>query len=387
MPKKHYVYSKEPAFINRKEELEYLNSWISQRPDNILFLFGPKSSGKTTLIMKFIEKSINMKGFDIKHFNLREIFIGNYSDFIQAFFEIKYPKSKEDIKEKREYNLKLFKLSKEVLKSLEEKTLDPFVVMKKELVKISEKGKRSIIMIDELQALDDIYLNGQRELLKELFNFFVAITKESHLCHVIIASSDGYFINRIYEDSKLKKTSAFFEVDYLNEKDTKYWLSHLKEESSITAYTLTDSQIHTIWSYFGGSVWEISFILGELLNVTNNNQIQDNDLMQVIQKQIDMNKGNFNYYAKINKSKKALLEQILSIQKEKEEFDENDLESLVDEGIIEENELTEELINLVRLNYLVFNPTTSLYKLQGKSMFYGLKEYFHETKKMGSISA
>ncbi|ETR67109.1 MAG: hypothetical protein OMM_11946 [Candidatus Magnetoglobus multicellularis str. Araruama] len=96
--------------------MKYLNTWICQRPDSILFLFGPKSSGKTTLIMKFIEKSINNKSFDIKHFNLREILIGNYSDFIQAFFEVNYSKSKEDVKEKREYNLKLFKLSKEILK-------------------------------------------------------------------------------------------------------------------------------------------------------------------------------------------------------------------------------------------------------------------------------
>ncbi|ETR67107.1 MAG: hypothetical protein OMM_11945 [Candidatus Magnetoglobus multicellularis str. Araruama] len=74
-----------------------------------------------------------------------------------------------------------------------------------------------------------------------------------------------------------------------------------------------------------------------------------------------------------------MFKQILLIQKQKEEFDENDLESLVDEGKFEEKALTEELINLVRLNYLVFNPITSLYKLQGKSIFYGLKEYFHET--------
>ena len=59
-----------------------------------------------------------------------------------------------------------------------------------------------MIIIDELQALEGIYMNGQRELLKDLFNFFVAITKESHLCHVIIASSDGYFIQRIYGSSE-----------------------------------------------------------------------------------------------------------------------------------------------------------------------------------------
>jgi AAA+ ATPase superfamily predicted ATPase len=35
--------------------------------------------------------------------------------------------------------------------------------------------------------------------------FFVAMTKESHLCHVLLSGSDGYFIEKLYNDSKLKK--------------------------------------------------------------------------------------------------------------------------------------------------------------------------------------
>jgi len=38
---------------------------------------------------------------------------------------------------------------------------------KKELLKISRKGKQPVIIIDEHQALEDIYINGQRDLLKE----------------------------------------------------------------------------------------------------------------------------------------------------------------------------------------------------------------------------
>jgi len=38
--------------------------------------------------------------------------------------------------------------------------------MEKELLKISRKGKHLVIIIDELQALEDIYINGQRDLLK-----------------------------------------------------------------------------------------------------------------------------------------------------------------------------------------------------------------------------
>ena len=48
-----------------------------------------------------------------------------------------------------------------------------------------------MIIIDELQALDFFYFNGLLELIKERINFFVAMTKESNLCHVLLSSSDG----------------------------------------------------------------------------------------------------------------------------------------------------------------------------------------------------
>ena len=316
--------------------------------------------------------------FNIKQFNLRKILITNYSDFIQAFFETDFSKKTKDVKKKREYNLKFFKLSKEVKKSLENKTLDQFVVMEKELIKISNKGKRPVIVIDELQALEDVYINGQRELLKELFNFFVSITKESHLCHVIIASSDGYFLNRIYNDSKLTKTSSFLEVDYLNQQDTIEWLSHLKENSSITAYTLSDSQIGTVWKYLGGSAWEISKLLSDLMSFANNNIINDRDLNQIIDQFILINTGKINYYTQLYDNKYELFKHIHELQSEKNEFQIKDKKNLVSKGFYDIPSLVDELNNLVRLNILSFNPITSFYKLQGHSMLFGLKKFIEQ---------
>ncbi|KPA08863.1 ATP-binding protein [Candidatus Magnetomorum sp. HK-1] len=381
MPQK-IIYTKEPAFINRKTELKYLRDWIDQKPDQLLFLYGPKSSGKTTLLMEFIDKNLTNKDFDIKHFNLRTMLISNYKDFIQAFFEIDYSLSNKDhIKKRQEYNLKVFKMTKEVLKELENKTIDPFVVMHRELKKISKKEKRPIIIIDELQALEDIYMNGQRQLLKELFNFFVALTKESHLCHVIIATSDAYFMNRIYDDSKLTKTSNLLEIDYLTKDDTIAWLSNLKKESAITAYTLSENQIEMIWKYFGGSMWEISDILGKLIPLAINKKVHDHDVMHIIQNHITINKGKCFHYARVNKRKRALFKKILAIQSQQVDFNESDLESIINVDFYEEDALTDELNNLVRLNYLAYNPITSSYKLQGKCMYYGLKafvESFHK---------
>jgi hypothetical protein len=86
------------------------------------------------------------------------------------------------------------------------------------------------------------------------------MTKESHLAHIIIASSDGYFINQVFTDSRLKKTSTFYKVDYLTKEDVMEWLLHLEKYSKITDYTLTEEDAGKIWDTVGGSMWEIQEI-------------------------------------------------------------------------------------------------------------------------------
>jgi hypothetical protein len=143
----------------------------------------------------------------------------------------------------------------------------------------------------------------------------------------------------------------------------------------IHSYQLSDQQIKTIWKYLGGSIWEISFLLNELIPYANKKKINNADLMSIIQELITVNQGKYKQYTKINKHKRALLKQILSIQDKHPLFDESHLESLVNDNQFDENTLSDALNNLVKLNILAFNPTTSLYTLQGNTMRYGLEAY------------
>ncbi len=367
-------FTKEPAFVNRRDELAYLQSWISAKPENILFLYGPKSSGKTTLIYRFIEENLSNGRYDIKHFNLRKLLLVNYESFLRAFFEMK---SSEQIKETRQYDLKVFKLSVETLKGLEARELDPFVVMERELEKCNKKGKRPVIIIDELQALDEIYFNGGRELLNEIFNFFVAMTKESHLCHVIIASSDGYFIDRVYQDSKLKKTSRLLEIDYIGHEDVMDWLNNLNTFSKIDRFILNDQQKQAIWDFFGGSCWEISDFLGELLNVSDNGRIADQDFQELLQKKLILFRSMFVEYATIEPEKEQLLLKIAALitHNTAKGFTFNDFRSLVEDDIWSISALRAELNSLVRKNFLSYAPPRAEYALQGRSMELGLQAY------------
>jgi AAA+ ATPase superfamily predicted ATPase len=86
-------YRKDVAFINREKDLAFLRDWINERPESLLFLHGPKSSGKTTLLYKFLEQMEKEQELDIKFLNLRKIytdFSGNYDfrDFLKIFFNV-----------------------------------------------------------------------------------------------------------------------------------------------------------------------------------------------------------------------------------------------------------------------------------------------------------
>ncbi|MDQ7031093.1 MAG: ATP-binding protein, partial [Desulfonauticus sp.] len=76
-------------FINREREIEFIKNWVSDIPNEILWLYGPKSTGKTTLIEYIIEKewTSNLKIFDkywIKYINFRRTMVGSYASFINS---------------------------------------------------------------------------------------------------------------------------------------------------------------------------------------------------------------------------------------------------------------------------------------------------------------
>ncbi len=371
--KNEIKFTQRPAFINRQYELDFLRAFIKDTPNRLLFMYGPKSSGKTTLLFKFVEEIEKSKIYKTMFFNLRELLICNYKDFIKVFFEPEESSDKENRK-KIEYDLKVFKISFETIKQLENNQVDPFKVMKRNLEYFKSLGIVPIIIIDELQALSEIYFNGQRELLKELFNFFVAMTKESHLCHVIISSSDGYFIERIYSDSKLHKTSEFLEIDYISREDVFNWLNNLEKESGITAFTLTQEQIELVWHYFGGSVWEISNLLSHLIQTENNNLVSNTDVISFCSAKIKAFAIKFQDYAKFNPFKIELLKISNKYFSDKGSVILMDYDSFAKQGD-NYKYIADEIGSLVQKNLFSYNPVTGEYKPQGHSIKLGLELY------------
>ena len=62
--------------------MEYFNS----APTNMLFVYWPKSTWKTTLIKKVIKENLATEKYDINYLNLRNVLLRNFTDFKNLFF-------------------------------------------------------------------------------------------------------------------------------------------------------------------------------------------------------------------------------------------------------------------------------------------------------------
>jgi AAA+ ATPase superfamily predicted ATPase len=234
-------------FIDREEEIEFFEEWFREAPQRILFVYGPKSSGKTTVIEYVVENYLvkNEEYFWVKYFNLRETLISSYETFLDAFFV----EAEEGESEKGgRIGINVWGFKAEIYQKIKKKQLNLFKVFLEEIEKIVKGGKRSVIIVDEIQKLRDVYMengNGERELLKEFLNFCVSLTKERHLSHVVILTSNTVFVERIYNDAKMKLTSDFKKIGHLEKWKVAEWLG---------IEGLRDKEIELVWEYLGGCI-------------------------------------------------------------------------------------------------------------------------------------
>ena len=244
------IIFREKKLIGREKEIDFIKQWLEKIPDEILWIFGPKSTGKTTLIEYVVEnelfddfKLFKSSKYEVKYINFRRKSVYNYDSFINSMLLI--DDNKLDKKLKMAFSLGMFNIEYELYNQIKEKRIDLFDTL---LEKIKGSKKRFVLIIDEIQVLEELYMNGEKEVLKEFLNFCVRLTKELHVSHVVILSSNTIFINRIYNDSKLKKTSEFYKIDHLNYETTKEWLI---EEG------YKEKEIKMIWDYLGGCIPDI----------------------------------------------------------------------------------------------------------------------------------
>ncbi len=233
-------------FVDREEELEFLADYFASPPQRLLFIYGPKSSGKTTVIEYLVENHlVRDEKYWVKYLNLREALISSYGSFLDTFFvpvDMELPETEASLG----FNIIGFKA--EILQKIKSKQENLFKAFIRKIREVNDSSKRPILIIDEIQKLQDLYItngNSERELLKEFLNFCVRLTKETHLSHVAILTSNTIFIERIYNDARLKETSDFFKIDHLPLEKASYWLA---------VEGFSQKEINLTLEYLGGSI-------------------------------------------------------------------------------------------------------------------------------------
>lgn len=232
-------------FFNRQAEVKYLNQHFESEPNSLLFVYGPKSSGKSTLLNEVVN-NLDKNKYVINFLDLRGMLIYDFNSFLDSFFPKSLYGKVKDIVDGITFNIGFFSIGVEDEKILKQ---NAFKIIEDKLKSSKAKGKQPIIIIDEIQLLKNIYINGERYLIDELFNLFIRLTKVTHTAHIILSTSDSYFIEEIYNNAKLMKTTDFFFVDHFNKETVTQWLA---------SENISKKNIENVWNNLGGCPWEIS---------------------------------------------------------------------------------------------------------------------------------
>ena len=300
-------------FINRDEEIKFFLNYFKTNPKRVLWVYGPKSTGKTTLIEYILENELNNKEYNIKYINFRGLLIGNFDNFIDSFLEEKDDETQTELN--RNYNLfGLFKLEAKTLKKIKENKKNLFNYLIEEFQK---EKRKNIFVIDEIQSLQDIYINGDKRLLSEFLNFCIRLTKETHLSHIVILTSNTIFLNEIYNNAKMKVTSSFKLINHLSYKEIETWLT--------TNYQFSIINSQLIYEYFGGSVAHIKKLIDEYEEY--------NSLEEYLKEMVEIAKNEIKLFFEQQKISKEEREKFLFVAKkivEDEKFINGDYEGYLE---------------------------------------------------------
>ncbi|MHC1575661.1 MAG: ATP-binding protein [Candidatus Methanogasteraceae archaeon] len=265
-------------FHDRGREAKEIMDILGSEPSLITFVYGPINSGKTTLVNHLLGQLPDE--YVPFYVNLRGRFITGYEDFLNVLFEIDEGGVIDNVSEYAQSLIKDLKILSgipiplnlfEQIFEKKDKSKDMFKYIERFFDEMSKK-RVPVLIIDELQVIGDLKIDGL--LIYKLFNFFIRLTKEKHLAHVFVVTSDSLFIEQVYSEAMLSGRSRHILVDDFDYATTmdfldKYGFSHEEEELA--------------WEYCGGK----PVYLMELINT----RINDESIEKKVQKMFEVRKS------------------------------------------------------------------------------------------------
>jgi len=252
-------------FYNREKEQKALLTILNMEPALVHFIYGPINSGKTNLIDKVL-KSLQEPMIPF-YVNLRGRNVGSSDDFLNVLFSVDRKSPFESV---REYARELLKSGANVVRQTTgipipvrifdllfqtgNKGEDVFRYLEMFFTTLVEEKKlKPILVLDELQMLKQLVNSRGNLVLDNLFNFFVRMTKETHLCHCFALSSDSVFIQHVYGHARLKGRSEYTLVDDLDQSGA---------FEIYDKFGFEDKEL--VWSYLGGKVGDMILLYSKL---------------------------------------------------------------------------------------------------------------------------
>ncbi|CEG12635.1 conserved hypothetical protein [groundwater metagenome] len=272
-------------FFDREKEKKEILNMLETEPQLINFIHGPINSGKTALMTNLIENLPD--NYVVFYINLRGKSVVKYGDFIRVLFTIEEKGLLKKIKniftwilkhvtsagEKTLYKYAGIPVDKGLLETFfkEKSNEDVFNYLEAYFKNIS-KHKTPVLIIDELQVIGDLEINGK--LIYKLFNFFIRLTKELHICHVFTLSSDSLFIENVYNEAMLEGRANYILVDDFDEETTSKFLEK---------YNIIEKEQELVKKYFAGK----PIYLADIINT----KFTGKDIKKAIEKNLKIRKG------------------------------------------------------------------------------------------------
>jgi len=223
------VKDKNIKCYNREEERNTIKNILNGDPPGIIFISGKINSGKTTTI-----KSVLKDRKFVAYINWRSVVTINspqrLNEELKKAFRIKYFKDFLNLNYKFNFG-KIIRLMNPWLPHIETiadpemvnlKTTQDTIVEILRTAKILNNEKyiaeyKPVLFIDEISALRHLQnADNGNDTVENFIKWLVEITKDAKLCHVIVASSDGFAWDLFHKTSEFLDPS-YFKVININD--------------------------------------------------------------------------------------------------------------------------------------------------------------------------
>ena len=365
-------------FFNRENEIKEILHILNKEPDDIYFIYGSMNSGKTTLINHIINEELkeSNKKYAVFYVNFREYDVDSMDNFVEALFEIDENSKSSKMKPYIEsfakglnntlniyYGIKIPEQLLDRLFGEKEKGRLVFKFIRDLFISLNNKGIKPIFILDELQMIKDIAMNGGKPLLKGLFQFLVSLTKERHLAHCLCLTSDSLFAEYVYNKGELRGRAKYLLVDDFDKETSFKYMDFLAKENNIK---FSNEQKEQIYFTVGGKPKLITKVVSKLYD-KNLNEVLEGLLNDEIQK-LDMKFEIMDY----SKPKVKIGENIVEIEKE-DVF--KSLNLFKDRYEISKKEIpTSIYVYLIKENILFLNPRKGTLKPQSFLVWNAIKK-------------